>query len=127
MQLIQTQQFVNPGSSCSRAHIQSPFLIMGQIFTICLRKAYGNTKVFQIALTLDKLYLVGLFKEHLNFLRFMDKEQESIIKMTFVLPLSNSHQALLLQNVLKIIFLCLVCLGLLTKIEEMILKKWSTN
>lgn len=85
-------------------------------------------KYFKYPLHLDKLYLVGPFKEHLSYLYFMDKGKDFILNMAFVLTtMSNSHQALLLQNVLKIIFLCLVCLGMLTKIEEMIKKEWSTT
>lgn len=52
----------------------------------------------------------------------MGKEQESILNMTPINILINSHQVFLLQNVLKIIFLHLVCLGMLMKTEEMIKK-----
>lgn len=51
----------------------------------------------------------------------MGKEHTSVLNMTLVsTSLINSHQALLLQNVLKINFLCLLCLGMLMKIEEII-------
>lgn len=62
-----------------------------------------------------------VFKEHLTFLYFMGKEHKSVLSMTLIsTSLINSHQALLLQNVLKINFLCLLYLGMIMKIEEII-------
>ena len=74
MQFTQTQQCVNPGLCYSSAQSLQPFQIMGQVFTVYLRKAYGIAKYFKYPLHLDKLYLVGLFKEHSSLLYFTNKE-----------------------------------------------------
>lgn len=86
-----------------------------------LKQHVGKEKYFKYPLHSDKFYVVRVFKEHLTFLYFMGKEHTSVLNMTLgTTSLMNSHQALLLQNVLKINFLCPLCLGMLMKIEDII-------
>lgn len=72
-----------PGSGVCKPRFVLPHtpytqpLPMGHVSTVYLTKA----KYSKYPLHSDKLYLVRVFKEHLNFLHFMGKEQDSLLNM----------------------------------------------